>query len=103
VHYKAVYNCINNSINVHKVILTVCVFATGFSKLGMSRSSQLRLVLEEDGTQVDEEEYFNLLPGNQTFLFLLNSEEWKPAVRTGKRAIGTRENLDSGRQQVRGQ
>lgn len=35
------------------------------------------MVLEEDGTVVDEEEYFSLFSGNTTFLFLQNNEMWQ--------------------------
>ncbi|CAG5116310.1 unnamed protein product [Candidula unifasciata] len=50
----------------------------GCSKLALNPTSRLRVVLEEDGTEVDEEEYFSLLPMNTTFLFLQNNEQWQP-------------------------
>ncbi|XP_067826479.1 DNA fragmentation factor subunit alpha isoform X2 [Heptranchias perlo] len=36
------------------------------------------VVLEEDGTIVDEEDYFMHLPENTTFMILSSSEEWTP-------------------------
>ncbi|BFZ22900.1 hypothetical protein BsWGS_25939 [Bradybaena similaris] len=50
----------------------------GCSKLCLTSTTQLRVVLEEDGTLVDEEEYFSLLDRNTTFLFLQNNECWRP-------------------------
>ncbi|BFZ22899.1 hypothetical protein BsWGS_25938 [Bradybaena similaris] len=50
----------------------------GCSKLGLSPTPQLRVVLEEDGTEVDEEDYFSFLPGDTSFLFLQNNEQKQP-------------------------
>lgn len=46
--------------------------------MGLSPNQQLRVVLEEDGTEVDEEDYFSFLPGNTIFLFLQNDEQNLP-------------------------
>ena len=35
-------------------------------------------VLEEDGTEVDEEEYFQLLPSRTRLIVLSTKEAWSP-------------------------
>ncbi|XP_070560639.1 DNA fragmentation factor subunit alpha-like isoform X2 [Ptychodera flava] len=49
----------------------------GKSKLGLSTSEDVTIVLEEDGTEVDEEEYFKLLPSNTVFIVLQRGQRWK--------------------------
>ena len=41
-------------------------------------STDATLVLAEDGTVVDEEEYFQCLDANTDFVLLKNSEQWIP-------------------------
>ena len=36
------------------------------------------LVLEEDGTEVDDEEYFQSLPDNTRLMLLLEQDFWSP-------------------------
>ncbi|BFZ08755.1 hypothetical protein BsWGS_11794 [Bradybaena similaris] len=48
----------------------------GCCKLGLSPTPQPRVVLEEDGTEVDEDEYLSLLPTNTAFMFLQNKQRW---------------------------
>ena len=38
----------------------------------------MNVVLEEDGTEVDEEDYFTFLPFNTTVMILRHGETWKP-------------------------
>lgn len=49
----------------------------------------MRLVLESDGTQVEDAEYFRTLPPNSVLLLLRPGERWLPAgvdvIRAGKR------------------
>lgn len=48
----------------------------------------MRLVLESDGTQVEDAEYFRTLPPNSVLLLLRPGERWLPAgvdvIRAGK-------------------
>ena len=37
-------------------------------------------VLEEDGTEVDEDEYFMLLPDDTTLMILTSDQIWSPAI-----------------------
>jgi len=39
---------------------------------------QVYLVLEEDGTEVDDEEYFQTLPDNTMFMLLFIQDIWSP-------------------------
>lgn len=34
------------------------------------------MVLEEDGTEVDDDDYFQLMPGNMTYLLLGPGQSW---------------------------
>jgi hypothetical protein len=49
----------------------------------------VRLVLESDGTQVEDGEYFRTLPNNTILLLLRQGERWYPSgvdvIRAGKR------------------
>lgn len=60
----------------------------GREKLGVSAAEPVRLVLECDGTQVDDSDYFRTLPANTVLLLLRPGERWLPAgvdvIRAGK-------------------
>ena len=48
--------------------------------LGLSDHEEVYAVLEDDGTEVDEEEYFQLLP-DETLLMILSSQQiWSPSI-----------------------
>ncbi|GFO42407.1 cell death activator cide-3-like, partial [Plakobranchus ocellatus] len=49
----------------------------GCSKLGLTERP--RIVLEEDGTEVDDDDYFSFLPDDSIFLLLRKGETWQPA------------------------
>ncbi|CAH1154208.1 unnamed protein product [Phaedon cochleariae] len=51
----------------------------GRDKLGVSVGEPVRLVLESDGTQVEDAEYFRTLPANTVLLLLRPGERWLPA------------------------
>ncbi|GFR81156.1 DNAation factor subunit alpha [Elysia marginata] len=52
----------------------------GCLKLGMKNTTgAVRIVLEEDGTEVDDEDYFSFLPQNSTLMLLKEGECWQPA------------------------
>ena len=42
----------------------------GKEKLGYTNNSEVYAVLEEDGTEVDEDDYFQTLPNNTTLMLL---------------------------------
>ena len=57
----------------------------------MSVSEPVRIVLESDGTQGEDGEYFQTLPENTIFIVLRPGEAWAPAgediVTQGKNLI----------------
>ena len=50
----------------------------GKEKLTLPASEEVRVVLESDGTEVDEEDYFTFLPYNTTMMILRQGEHWRP-------------------------
>ncbi|XP_059145091.1 DNA fragmentation factor subunit alpha-like [Physella acuta] len=53
------------------------LISRGCQKLGLE-SSKLKVVLEQDGTEVDEEDYFAFLQPNTVLMFLVDGEKWRP-------------------------
>ena len=51
---------------------------SGKDKLGLISSNQLRVVLAEDGTEIDDEDYFIFLPHNTTLMVLSQGQTWRP-------------------------
>ena len=47
-------------------------------KLGYDDRQEVYLVLEEDGTEVDDEEYFQSLPDNTRLMLLHHQDIWSP-------------------------
>ncbi|XP_055335265.1 DNA fragmentation factor subunit alpha-like [Paramacrobiotus metropolitanus] len=52
----------------------------GKRKLAIDADQPIRVVLEEDGTEIDEEDYFQLVPDHSTFIFLKDQEIWMPRI-----------------------
>ena len=50
----------------------------GREKLNYPPDKAVYVVLEEDGTEVDEEEYFQTLPENTLLILLYVGEKWSP-------------------------
>ncbi|XP_028850215.1 DNA fragmentation factor subunit alpha [Denticeps clupeoides] len=53
----------------------------GSELLGFCPGSTVSVLLEEDGTVVEDEAYFLCLPSNTKFMLLRDKEMWSPAVR----------------------
>ena len=55
-------------------------------KFGYAEDQEVYLVLEEDGTELDDEdeEYFQTLPDNTRLMLLLRPELWSPVGRPYK-------------------
>ena len=45
-------------------------------KFGIEDWMEVYLVLEEDGTEVDDEEYFQTIEGNSMLMLLLKDDIW---------------------------
>ena len=54
------------------------MYITGKEKLTLPAREEVRVVLESDGTEVDEEDYFTFLPYNTTMMILRQGEHWRP-------------------------
>lgn len=54
------------------------IFVTGKEKLSVAASEPVRLVLESDGTQVEDGDYWRTLPPNTVLLLLRQGERWYP-------------------------
>lgn len=54
------------------------IISLGKDKLGVPASEPVRLVLECDGTQVEDGEYFRTLANNTVLLLLRQGERWYP-------------------------
>ncbi len=59
--------------------------------MNIPSNEPVRLVLECDGTQVEDGEYFRTLPYNTVIMVLRNDQKWYPlnieALRTGERKL----------------
>jgi len=72
----------NANRNVKKALVVATYeefLRKGREKLSVSGGESLRIVLESDGTQVEDGEYFQTLPENTIFLVLRPGETWAPA------------------------
>lgn len=69
------------------ILIYISCTLTGKEKLGIPASEPVRLVLESDGTQVEDGEYFRTLPNNTVILVLRSGERWYPVgvdvIKTG--------------------
>ena len=67
---------------VHELLyrLSYLVFQSlsGKEKLNYPMDKPVYVVLEEDGTEVDEEEYFQTLPENTLLMLLYIGDKWSP-------------------------
>ncbi|XP_073731462.1 DNA fragmentation factor subunit alpha [Misgurnus anguillicaudatus] len=52
----------------------------GAEALGISASASVSVVLEDDGTIIEDEDYFLCLPANTKFMLLDYKETWTPAL-----------------------
>lgn len=67
------------------------IFLTGKDKLGVPASEPVRVVLECDGTQIEDGEYFRTLANNTVLLLLRQGERWYPTgvdvIKAGEMSI----------------
>ncbi|KAL4221018.1 hypothetical protein ACF0H5_019281 [Mactra antiquata] len=52
----------------------------GKQKLNVPDTESVKIVFETDGTEVDEDDYFQFLPFNTTLMLLRDGETWKDQV-----------------------
>ena len=51
---------------------------TARDKMGLSKETPVKIVLEQDGTEVDDDEYFGTMEKNTTLMILINDQRWLP-------------------------
>ncbi|KAI5634461.1 CIDE-N domain-containing protein [Phthorimaea operculella] len=71
----------DSSRNVRKGLVVTSfeeLIHRGKEKLSVAASEPVRLVLESDGTQVEDGEYWRTLPPNTVLLLLRSGERWYP-------------------------
>lgn len=56
----------------------IALFYAGKDKLGVPASEPVRVVLDCDGTQIEDGEYFRTLANNTVLLLLRQGERWYP-------------------------
>lgn len=63
----------------------------GKDKLGLPAAEPVRVVLEADGTQIEDGEYFRTLANNTVLLLLRQGERWYPTgvdvIKAGERLL----------------
>ena len=64
------------SVPIFVVSFRFCV--AGKAKLNYAIDKKVYVVLEEDGTEVDEDEYFQTLPANTLLMLLFVGDRWSP-------------------------
>jgi DNA fragmentation factor alpha subunit len=47
-------------------------------KMGLPKDIPVKIVLEQDGTEVDDDEYFSTMERNTTLMVLINDQRWLP-------------------------
>ncbi|MBN3286156.1 DFFA factor, partial [Polyodon spathula] len=67
----------------------------GRETLGMDSKVLVSVVLEDDGTIVEDEAYFMCLPPNTKFMILHSKEKWGPATRVDGGTAWLGESIDS--------
>lgn len=48
------------------------------TKLNISPETPIRVALEQDGTEVEDEDYFSTLERNTALMILINDQKWLP-------------------------
>ncbi|KAK6175550.1 hypothetical protein SNE40_013993 [Patella caerulea] len=72
----------SNDRNVKKSVTVVSLqdlLEKARTKLNIQPIESIKVVLEEDGTEIDDEDYFAFVPSNSTIVILRGSETWHHA------------------------
>ena len=69
-------SCSLSSFMKTKTSLSCFLSFSAEVKLDKSDKTECVLVLEEDGTEVDDEEYFQTVPKNTLFMLVYKEETW---------------------------
>jgi len=80
-HNRKPYKIIDRKREVKKGVMAETLdelVNRGKAKLNYAIDKKVYVVLEEDGTEVDEEEYFQTLPANTLLMLLFSGDRWSP-------------------------
>ena len=80
-HNRKPYKLIDRKREVKKGVMAESLeelTCRGKAKLNYAIDKKVYVVLEEDGTEVDEEEYFQTLPTNTLLMLLYVGDRWSP-------------------------
>jgi len=75
------YKVLDRTRSVKKGVMAATLeelVGRGKEKLGYSDNTDVYAVLEEDGTEVDEDDYFQTLSNNTTLMLLYVGDRWSP-------------------------
>lgn len=75
------YKLMDRTRTIKKGVTASCLeelIGLGRQKLGYKPKQDVYLVLEEDGTEIDENDYFQTLPENTTLMLLFTEDRWSP-------------------------
>jgi len=81
VHERKPYKIMDRSREVKKGVMAETLaelIERGKEKLNYPSDKSVYVVLDEDGTEVDEEEYFQTLPENTVLILLHSGDKWSP-------------------------
>jgi len=64
---------------VHLRLISIFfVLVLARDKMGLPFDVPVKVVLEQDGTEIDDDEYFNTMERNTTLMILINDQKWLP-------------------------
>jgi len=65
--------------SVHLQLISIFfVLVLARDKMGLPMDVPVKVVLEQDGTEIDDDEYFNTMERNTTLMILINDQKWLP-------------------------
>lgn len=65
--------------SVHLQLISIFfVLVLARDKMGLPTDVPVKVVLEQDGTEIDDDEYFNTMERNTTLMILINDQKWLP-------------------------
>lgn len=73
------YIVINSSFSIrYKKKIELSLIISGRQLLGIPESEPVSAVLEEDGTEISDEDYFAFIRHNTTIMMLRTGQKWMP-------------------------
>jgi hypothetical protein len=77
-----IYTLFNHDSLLQKYVfivnVNVSVLFLARDKMDLPKDIPVKIVLEQDGTEVDDDEYFSTMERNTTLMILINDQRWLP-------------------------